>query len=344
LRKLLLSFAIGALAIGALNLGALRAVPPPNLDRALAAQRVLVQKQPTAEHWNDLGNLLQLGGHDDEARDAYEKALQLDPKLATAHYNLALLLLQSGSSRQALDHLRKVTELDEKNAWAWFQIGALYEARGDRGPAIRAYARAFALDPKLSFTDVNPQIVDSKLVTESLLMAERERSTSSGAARQYEEPRRITKLLLPQMPATAATPAAKPAPSAVPATPAQAAKPGAVLGPQDLRHGAPGGVTGTARNPYANQQPQQQPNGEPSYGELLRQRLLEQQQEQEEQQQEQPQQPAQEAQPGTVGGSGVPGVGVPGIYVPQPRSSGQLEQRLDLPGQHTAPAPQQPAR
>jgi methyl-accepting chemotaxis protein len=106
LRKLLFTLVLGALAIGAL-----RAVPPPNLERAIAAQRSLVQKQPTAERWNDLGNLLQLGSHDEEARQAYEKALALDGKLATAHYNLALLLAQSGSGRQAMGHLREVTDL-----------------------------------------------------------------------------------------------------------------------------------------------------------------------------------------------------------------------------------------
>src|SRR4029079_4670691 len=80
------------------------AVPPPNLDRALAAQKALAQKQPSAEVWNDLGNLLQLGGRVDEAREAYEHALSLDAKLVSAHYNLGLLLRQKGEGRKAMDH------------------------------------------------------------------------------------------------------------------------------------------------------------------------------------------------------------------------------------------------
>jgi tetratricopeptide (TPR) repeat protein len=40
----------------------------------------------------------------DEAADAYERALALDPKLADAHYNLAELRKQAGDERGALRH------------------------------------------------------------------------------------------------------------------------------------------------------------------------------------------------------------------------------------------------
>jgi hypothetical protein len=328
LRKILFTLVATALA-----LGALRALPPPNLDRAITSQRSLVQKQPTAERWNDLGNLLQVAGRLDEARDAYEKALAMDPQLATAHYNLGLLLRQAGEAHQAMKHFHAVTEIAPDNAWAWFQIGAMREADHDRSAAIHAYARAYAIDPRLSFTEENPQIVDSKLVTESLLLAGEQRPKAAEAPRAYEEPHHISKLLLPQVPgapagATAPAPtqpgqvAAQPPPPTAPATGGQP-----VLGPQDLHAGAAGAASGSAnggRNPYAGQQPAAQ-QGDQSYGELLRQRLLEQQQEQEEGQ------PAEEGQPQV----GQPGYGVPvpggAGYVPEPRSSGELEQRLDLP-------------
>ena len=58
--RLLVLPVVAAIALAAL---ATAAVPPPNVDRAIAAQRALAQKQPTAEVWNDLGNLLQLAGH-----------------------------------------------------------------------------------------------------------------------------------------------------------------------------------------------------------------------------------------------------------------------------------------
>ena len=146
------------LAVAAVTAIATAAVPPPNLDRALAAQKALAQKQTSAEVWNDLGNLLQLAGRIDEAREAYEHALGLDAKLVSAHYNLGLLLRQAGEGRKAMDHFREVVEIAPGDAWGWFQVGALQEARGAEKPAIDAYARAYALDPRLSFGDVNPQV------------------------------------------------------------------------------------------------------------------------------------------------------------------------------------------
>ncbi|HET9765743.1 MAG TPA: tetratricopeptide repeat protein [Thermoanaerobaculia bacterium] len=306
------------LAVAAVAALATAAVPPPNVDRAVAAQRALAERQPTAEVWNDLGNLLELAGHDAEAREAYEKALALDPKLVSAHYNLGLLLRQAGEERDAMKHFRDVVELAPDDAWGWFQVGSLDEARGAEKAAVDAYARAFALDPRLSFGDVNPQVIDSKLTTESLLRAQEERPAGADAARAYEDPRHIAKLLLPQPPPPGSAPAATPTPevATAPPAPAKAARPGVpaadprTLGPQDIRAGSKvGGVTqpGQGRNP--------QPPPNPAYSDLLRQQL-ELQQEQQRQMEED-------------GGADAPVEAAPeGIYVPGVRSSGQLGQAI----------------
>jgi tetratricopeptide (TPR) repeat protein len=311
LRKLL----IAALIVAA-GYAAVAAVPPPNVERALAAQRTLVQRQPTAERWNDLGNLLQVAGRLEEARSAYEKALGLDPKLVSAHYNLGLLQRQAGKEGDAMDHFRQAVELAPADAWAWFQIGSLHEAHGAEGPAVRAYARAFALDPRLTFADVNPQVIDSKLVTQALIAAQKEVPPGSEAPRDYEDPRHIATLLLPQPP-----PAPTPAAAANGATPppaaaatAKATRPSAVLRPQDLRPGSQvGGVTGQGSG---HRPPQNLSPDTPGYSELLRQQLELQQQQQEELEGGQPQPEGVEPPP-------------VGIYVPGTRSSGQLDQRLD---------------
>ena len=81
IRKLLASRRLSLWALGALVALAAAAgttVPTPNLDRALAAQKVLAEKQPSPQVLNDLGNLLQLARREDEARAAYERALAMD--------------------------------------------------------------------------------------------------------------------------------------------------------------------------------------------------------------------------------------------------------------------------
>lgn len=297
------------------------AVPPPNLERALAAQRALAQKEPSAEVWNDLGNLLQLAGRNDEAREAYEKALERDSKLVSVHYNLGLLARQAGDERQAVQHFEEVVELAPGHAWGWFQLGALREARGAEKAAVDAYARAYALDARLSFGDVNPQVIDSKLTTEALLRAQKERPPAAEAPRVYEDPRHIAKLLLPQPP-PAAAPGATPVPPApgepaVAAVPSQPGAPGGpklpadqrVLTPQDLRSGSQAG--GVTAGGHPGGRPQPQPN--PAYSDLLRQQL-EFQQEQQRQMEE-----------GGGGGEPTP----EGVYVPGVRSSGQISQTIE---------------
>ncbi|HEX2162378.1 MAG TPA: tetratricopeptide repeat protein, partial [Thermoanaerobaculia bacterium] len=189
----------------ALSLGlAVLAATPTNLPQALEAQRRLVADNPSdAAAYNDLGNLLLLAGEVEEARAAYERAVELAPDRAAYHYNLALLLQQEERPREALDHLRAVADLDPTNAWAAYQIGALHERMDHREQAIEWYGRAFRLDPDLAFPDVNPAVIDSELTAEAMLRGYKAGPIDPAAPRIYEEPGRISALLVSPPAATA---------------------------------------------------------------------------------------------------------------------------------------------
>lgn len=180
-----------------LGLAVLAATPPANLPQALEAQRRLVADHPDdAAAQNDLGNLLLLAGAEAGAEAAYLRAVELAPDRASFHYNLALLLQQTERPRRALAHYRRVVELDPTNAWAAYQLGALNEARGRRGAAIDWYGRAFRLDPDLAFPDVNPHVIESELTAEAMLRGYRPGVPDPVAPRIYEEPGRISSLLV----------------------------------------------------------------------------------------------------------------------------------------------------
>ncbi len=139
--------------------------------KALQMQEERVAQDPSAEGYNDLGSLLQLMDRPDEAAGAFRQAIEWDGSNTTARLNLARLLSAEGESRDALKVLDEIFEIEPEHAWAHFTVGSIQENRGRRRSAIRAYATAFRIDPRLSFAEVNPQVVDSRLMTESLLRA-----------------------------------------------------------------------------------------------------------------------------------------------------------------------------
>lgn len=183
------------------------AAVPPNLASTIEAQRQLATERPDdAAVFNDLGNLLMIVPQPAEAEEAYRKAIELDPDKTSALYNLGLLLQQRGELREAMKHLRHTVELEPGHAWAQYQIGAIQERWGQQSRAVDSYARAFALDPQLAFPEVNPHIVENKLLTESMMRAYKNDFAPAQVPRVYDDPNRIATMLVPP-PGSPATPA-----------------------------------------------------------------------------------------------------------------------------------------
>jgi hypothetical protein len=233
--------ALAAAALVAITAMAALAAAPPNLSRAIEAQKQLAAERPQdAAVFNDLGNLLLLAHQPAEAEAAYRRAVEIDPKRASALFNLGLLLQQQGNLHESRQMYERVLAADPNHAWAHYELGTVFERRGDRARAVREYAQAFALDPQLAFREVNPQIVENRLVTESLLRAYERESAAAEAPSIYDEPGHIRDLLV--QPPKEGTAEASPA--------GAAAQHPAVLRPKDLPTGnlgqatQPGGHTG----------------------------------------------------------------------------------------------------
>jgi Flp pilus assembly protein TadD len=221
----------------AVAIAALAAVPP-NLTKAIEAQRRLTVERPQDPAvFNDFGNLLMLVPQAPEAEAAYRKAIELDPNKASALFNLGLLLQQRGELREAYDLYQRAVKADPNHAWAYYQLGTIQEVRGQKSKAVDSYARAFALDPQLAFPEVNPHIVDNKLVTQAMLRAyKNDFADNPQVPKMYDDAARIAALLVPKPAPPADETAAAPNPQRQPA----ARTPAAGRGTQS----APGG-TGT---------------------------------------------------------------------------------------------------
>jgi tetratricopeptide (TPR) repeat protein len=155
-------------------------------EEAIAHYKQSIAGRPDyADAWNNMGIALLERGDLDAARDAYQKAVELEPKRGAYHKNLALAKrfksddpqlavmeelardLVSVSEREQIDlqlalgkayadlkqhdrsfqHLRRAIELKPDYAEAHYILGAALAEQGELDDAVVYYRRALALAP-----------------------------------------------------------------------------------------------------------------------------------------------------------------------------------------------------
>ncbi|MEK6769990.1 MAG: tetratricopeptide repeat protein [Gemmatimonadota bacterium] len=123
-----------------------RAAPMARRQAALARQ---ADTALDAEQWFELGLELEISSPD-EARDAYRRALELDPHHADAHVNLGRLLQEAGRIGDAEGHYHAALAANTAHATAWYNLGTVLEDEKQLKEAIGAYEQAIRADPKLA--------------------------------------------------------------------------------------------------------------------------------------------------------------------------------------------------
>jgi tetratricopeptide (TPR) repeat protein len=99
-----------------------------------------------AEEWFEWGCELEPSDAQ-QAREAYEHALELDPTHASAHVNLGRLLHESGDPGAAEPHYRAALELRPDDATASYNLGVALEDTGKLPEALLEYQKAVRLEP-----------------------------------------------------------------------------------------------------------------------------------------------------------------------------------------------------
>jgi tetratricopeptide (TPR) repeat protein len=107
-----------------------------------------------AEDWYQLGCELETSTPA-EARDAYRRAIELDPRHADAHTNLGRLLHEAGELTAAEAHYRLALEARPSDVTAAFDLGVVLEDRGRPTDAIEAYELALDLDAECADAHYN---------------------------------------------------------------------------------------------------------------------------------------------------------------------------------------------
>src|SRR5215469_8384451 len=108
-------------------------------------QKVISAKDDFAYAHFQLGYAYIALGRTKEARPEYERALQLDPKMAEAALNLGILLLNEEPSA-AVAPLQEAVKLLPTESRPRTLLGLAYERTGDLKNAAAAYQGAIALD------------------------------------------------------------------------------------------------------------------------------------------------------------------------------------------------------
>jgi superkiller protein 3 len=175
MRRLAAPLAVGALCVVIWGVGPARgqSSPPPRkhviadpdakalndlLDAAQAAidQRdfegaaqdyrdYLVKKPDDAIVHYDLGYLYSALNRLDDAKDEYQRAIALDPKMAAAYLNLGVILIGSDPAA-AVEPLRKAVGLTPQDAHATWVLGTALERSGKPAEAIEQFEAARKLD------------------------------------------------------------------------------------------------------------------------------------------------------------------------------------------------------
>jgi len=120
-------------------------IAPLAREAAQAAKGGTQKLEP--EDWYELG--CDLETHDpEEARDAYRRALELDPRHPDAHLNLGRLLHEADEVEAAEKHYRLALSSRPQDPTAAYNLGVSLQDLGRYQDAIRAYGRAIQWDPE----------------------------------------------------------------------------------------------------------------------------------------------------------------------------------------------------
>jgi len=116
----------------------------------------------SASDWYRLGCDVEAASPAD-ARDAYRRAVELEPHHADAHVNLGRLLHEDGKTAAAEMHYRIALTASPRHAAAAFNLGVALEDRAKLREAAQAYERALASDADFLDAHYNLGLLYEKL-------------------------------------------------------------------------------------------------------------------------------------------------------------------------------------
>ena len=100
--------------------------------------------------WNNEGAVLNGLGKYDEAIQAYEKAIEINPQYALAWNGKGVALSVQGKYDEAITAFDRAIEINPQDASAWNNKGNALDSQGKYDEAIQAYDKAIEIDPQMA--------------------------------------------------------------------------------------------------------------------------------------------------------------------------------------------------
>jgi len=116
-------------------------------DAALNAFNKAIELDPKeSKIWCRKGVALDRLGRWDEALKSHEKAIELNPSYANAWYNKAAILEQLGRYSLSLETYKKTLELQPDDADAWYNCALIYAMNNDKENILICLSKAIEFD------------------------------------------------------------------------------------------------------------------------------------------------------------------------------------------------------
>lgn len=133
------------------NLALALMAEPARRPEAIAHLQEAVRFRPRfAEAYYQLGVIYQRSRQNQEALEAYDRALQIRPENPQTHYAEGTVLAQMPARHdEAASHFREAIRLDPRLAEAYHRLGKIFEEQGRGEEAQAAYGKAVQLKPGL---------------------------------------------------------------------------------------------------------------------------------------------------------------------------------------------------
>ena len=126
------------------------------MDEAIAQYQKALEINPNdAEAHYNLGIALLQKGQVDEAMVQFQKALEINPNYAEAHNNLGLVLFQKGQVDEAIAQYQKALEINPDYAAAHYNLGNALLQKGQLDEAIAQFQKALEINPDYAEAHIN---------------------------------------------------------------------------------------------------------------------------------------------------------------------------------------------